>query len=638
MAQDSEYYQILFLPMNVSIRVGKDTSILEAIEEADLSINTECGGYGSCGKCKVKIVKGNFKKQSHIEISEDELKNNIQLACLTEITDDLVVDISEQEEPGTSNLIQKDAVLYTNTFVKDFTSFGFNHKPLSENLSLKIEQPNIENNTDDYDRIKRSLKSMKSCDTLTCSAGVLKKIPDEIRKKNGEITLAFSDHNNSIEILDISVSRKTEYGIAIDVGTTTIAVLLVDLSDGRIIAEKSDYNKQIVYGSDVINRIIFAAKRGGLKKLQSNVLSGIISLIDDIIQEIEIERSVITSSAIAGNTTMQHLLLGMNPKYIREEPYVPAVLNFPRFKAEELMLAINPNGVVYITPGISSYVGGDITAGVLAAGINRSKELTLYIDLGTNGEIVLGNSDWMTACACSAGPAFEGGGLRCGMRAAQGAINKINIDRDTGSVEYSVIGDGKPKGICGSAVIDIISNLYFSGIINQKGKFNFDIDNERLRKGNSYNEFVLVAADDTLTCEDIVVTEQDLDNLIRTKGAVWAGISTLLKAVNIKPTDIDRIIIAGAFGNYINIENAILIGMLPDLPVNKFSFIGNGSLQGTALALVSDEIRNEIDEISGKITSLELSTISGYMEEFVASLFIPHTHSEQFPSLSLIHI
>ncbi len=630
----SEFFNIKFLPENVSINVKKGTTIFEAAEEAGLSINTECGGYGRCGKCKVKIIKGSIKKYKHRELSDEEIKNNIQLACFSKIDDDFEVYIPKKKELEAFMSAQTQKILYKNEFIKDSAPFAFNYKPLSEKMTLTIDSPHIDHNPDDFNRIKMKLGRLRSVNDIRCPISVLKKLPDEIRKKEGTITLTISESRDLLDIINISSYSKEEYnyGLAVDVGTTSVAVMLVNLGDGKVVSEKSEYNRQILYGPDVINRIIYASKKGGLEKLRDKVLSTINNLIDSILKETGIERHFINSCSISGNTTMQHLLLGINPKYIREEPYVPAVLHFPNLRADDVMLNINPNGIVYITPGVASYVGGDITAGILRAGINRSKELTLYIDLGTNGEIVLGNSDWMTACACSAGPAFEGGGLKCGMRAETGAIEKIKINQKTGFVEYKVVGGGKPKGICGSAVIDIISELYFSDNINQKGKFNFESKNKRFRKKKTYNEFVIVYATETLMGEDIVITEPDLDSLIRTKGAVWAGISTLLKAVDIKHTDIDRVIIAGTFGYYINIENAILIGMMPDIPIEKFSFIGNGSLQGAALTLISNELRSEIEEISKKITNFELSSTPGYMEEFIASLFIPHTEIQLFPS------
>ncbi len=634
MIKNSEFVEIKFLPDNVSIRVKKGTTILQAAEKAELSVNTECGGYGSCGKCKVKIISGSFEKHKHIELSDEEIKQHIQLACLTEIFDNIECLILKQAEFEVSRSSLREKSLYKREFIKDSVPFTFKYKSLLEKITFKVDNPDIEHNPDDFERIKMKLIDLYGAVDIRCPISLLKRIPGELRKKDGLISLDILKSGSSMEIIQTTASRekKYDYGFAVDIGTTTVAVQLVNLIEGKIISEKSEYNRQILYGADIISRIVYAMKNGGLEKLRTKVLSTINNLIDDILNETGVEKKSVDYCSIAGNTTMQHLLLGINPRYIREEPYVPAVLHFPKFKAEDLKLNINPNGIVYITPGVSSYVGGDITAGILQSGINRSKILSLYVDLGTNGEIVLGNSEWMTACACSAGPAFEGGGLKCGMRAEQGAVEKINFDKNARYIKYEVIGGSKPKGICGSAIIDIISGLYFSDIINQKGKFNFESENKRLRKGENYSEFVLIYGNETSTGDDIVITEQDLDNLLRTKGAIWAGISTLLKAVDIKSSDIEKIIIAGAFGNYINIENAILIGMLPDVEIEKFHFSGNGSLKGAALTLISEEMRIEIEEISRKITNFELSSTHGYMEEFIASLFIPHTEAELFPS------
>ncbi|MFC1726753.1 ASKHA domain-containing protein [candidate division KSB1 bacterium] len=634
MPENSKFFTIKFLPDNLFVKVKKGTTILEAAGKAGLAINTECGGTGVCGKCKVKILKGHFKKHKHIELSVDEIDENIQLACLCKITGDMEVEIKSVPEPLIKAAVRKEKVHLQKKFVKDYLPYTFNFQPIVQRLDLNIDKPTLDNNASDFDRVISELKRKRKKVEITCPVPVLAKLPAEIRKKDGSITVYACEEQNSINIVDIIPQGKKNrnFGLAVDIGTTSAAVALIDLEEGKIVSERSEYNRQISYGPDIIHRIVFASKGDGLKKLRTKVLDTINDLTDSILKEVKTDKNSVYSCSISGNTTMQHLFLGINPKYIREEPYVPAVLHFPLFKAGDLNLNMNPEGIVYMTPGVSSYVGGDITAGVLKSGINRSSKLTLFIDLGTNGEIVLGNFDWMTGCACSAGPAFEGGGLKCGMRASTGAIEKIKIDAKSGDVKYNVIGGGKPKGICGSAVIDLLAGLYFANIINQKGRFNSDFKTAGLRKGKSGAEFVLVDKKMTETGEDLVITERDLDNIIRTKGAIWAGISTLLKAVHIKPFEIEEIIIAGAFGSYINVENVVLIGMLPDLPLDRFSFTGNASLHGAALALVSNEMRNEIEEISNKITNFELSATPGYMDEFIASLFIPHTDAELFPA------
>ncbi|MCL5019327.1 MAG: ASKHA domain-containing protein [Patescibacteria group bacterium] len=634
MDEETELFTIRILSDTITISVKKGSTLLEGIEKAGISLNAECGGDGSCGKCRVQIVSGNVQKHHHLKLSETDVHNNIQLACLTTVLDNLEIYIPDDVRiKFDQNVLGERRVLKFDS-VKDTVSYPFNEKSLTEKITITADPPTLEHNPDDFERIKTKLEFHYVVENIKCSPGILKLLPEEIRKQNGLIDITLCTNKANTEIINIASANneKRNFGLAIDIGTTTIAVQLINLCDGKILCETTEYNSQIMYGADIISRIIYSLKDHGLEKLRSKVLSTINTLIETIVAEIGINSADITCCSIAGNTTMQHLLLGITPRYIREEPYVPAVLHFSHFAAHDLSLHINPNAIVYLTPGVGSYVGGDITAGVLQSGMNRSKELTLFVDLGTNAEIILGNSEWMSACACSAGPAFEGGGVKCGMRAMSGAIGKIQIDKSTGELVYDVINGDKPKGICGSAMIDLLAHLYFSHCINQKGKFIAEKENKRIRKYKNHFEYVIAYAPETAHGEDIVITTHDIDNLIRTKGAIWAGIATLLKAVEIKPSDIQRIIIAGAFGNYINIEHAIVIGMLPDVPVEKYSFIGNSSLHGAALTLISDDMRNEIEEISRKITNFELSVTPGYMDEFIASLFIPHTHKELFPS------
>jgi uncharacterized 2Fe-2S/4Fe-4S cluster protein (DUF4445 family) len=356
------------------------------------------------------------------------------------------------------------------------------------------------------------------------------------------------------------------------------------------------------------------------------------SLISRLTKEVNATREQIVAAVVAGNATMEHLFLGIEPRYIREEPYTPAVTRFPKLSAAEVGLGIMPHAPVLISPSVASYVGGDITAGLLAAGVHRDERLSLYVDLGTNGEVALGNRDWLTACACSAGPAFEGSGVRCGMRALPGAIDQVRAD-EKGNLVFRIIGGGSPMGICGSGLIDLLATLRATDLIDARGKFNRDADPGRIRVIGRRAELLLVDAGETEGSGEIAIGETDLDNLIRTKGAIFAGILTLLKGVGLELSAIERVVIAGGFGRYLDVESAIRIGMLPDLPRDRYEYIGNGSLRGAGLALLSSQLRRELDEISRRITYFELSTWPGYMDEFMAALFLPHTNAELFPSL-----
>ncbi len=634
MNQSNNNLSIELLPENIIQKVRKGTTLFDTLEEAGIQLVTDCGGDGTCGKCKVKIVKGNFMPHKHVELNEDDIKNNIQLACLISVENDLQIYVPNSVRLNRYEIKneKKTCIGYGNVFKT--IPFTVSFTPLCYKKTLSFDPPTINNNSADLERIKLKLCSETGKKDIHCSLSTIEKIPDTARESGNNVEIHLYEEKNTIDIIEISgnIENTACCGLAVDIGTTTAAIQLINNEDGSIIAEKSVYNQQMSYGADVITRIIFAAKKNGLQRMREKIVATVNNLIELLLAETNINQKFIHSCSISGNTTMQHLFFGINPKYIREAPYVPAVLNYPRLNGKDTRLHINPHAPVYVTPGISSYVGGDITAGVLYSGMNRSKKLTLLVDLGTNGEIVLGNSEWMTACACSAGPAFEGSGIKCGMRAVPGAIDKIYYGKNQKELDYSVLGGNKPEGVCGSAMIDLLAGLYFTGIIDQKGNILEDKNNRILRKCQKKYEFVIVNGKETAHGNDIILQQADIDNLIRTKGAIWAGITTLLQAVEIQPSEIERVVVAGSFGHYINCENAILIGMFPDIPVDKFEFIGNASLYGAAMTLISSDLRNEIEKISRKITNVELSAYPGYMDEFVASLFIPHTESGQFPS------
>ncbi len=367
-------------------------------------------------------------------------------------------------------------------------------------------------------------------------------------------------------------TRNKHYALAIDVGTTTVCAQLLDLNRGKILADTIVFNKQISYGADVITRIAYTQKPGGLTKLQEVVVASINEVIDNLLANSHIDRKDIGHITVAGNTTMQQILLGLDPKYIRLAPYTPTANFLPLVKANSLGIKVAEYVYVYTFPSVSSYVGGDIVSGVIAAGVHQRKKLTFYMDIGTNGEIVIGNSDWMVTASCSAGPAFEGGGIKFGMVAMSGAIQDFSIDRITLEPTIKTIGDAKPKGICGSGLINTIAELLEAGVIGQNGKFNTNLHSPRIREGSDNYEYVLAWAPETQIGQDIVITEVDIDNLIRAKAAMYAGCHTLSRCVNINCSDFEQVILAGNFGNSLNIEKAITIGLLPDIPERQICF------------------------------------------------------------------
>ena len=437
------------------------------------------------------------------------------------------------------------------------------------------------------------------------------------------------------ELFDSGISRgcgEKGIGVAVDIGTTTVTAAMLDLESGEVISKGSLGNGQIKYGADVINRIIQASKPGGKEKLRRAVLDEtVLPIFSRMCVEADISPEAISRVVIAGNTTMEHLFVGADADSIRLEPYVPEFLELTGQTAAMLDISAAPEAPVIFAPNVGSYVGGDITAGVLASrlwAVSADKQ-TLFIDLGTNGEMALGNSEYMLCCACSAGPAFEGGDISCGMRATSGAVDEVSIDAETLEPSLSVIGGGKPAGLCGSGLIAVISELFRCGALSPKGRF--IRDDPRIRHddygGASY---VLAFASESATGHDIELDESDIDNFIRAKAAIFSAIRTMLKSIDLTPGDIDNIILAGGIGSGINIEKAISIGMLPNIPRGKYSYIGNSSLTGACAMLLSDEAAEKVFEIGRNMTYIELSSEAGYMDEFVAACFLPHTDASLF--------
>jgi uncharacterized 2Fe-2S/4Fe-4S cluster protein (DUF4445 family) len=428
-------------------------------------------------------------------------------------------------------------------------------------------------------------------------------------------------------------TREKYYSLAFDIGTTTVCGQLLDLNRGRVIAEGIEYNRQISYGEDVITRIAYCQRPGGLKKLQRAVVDSINGVINDILTKSRVDIKYVGHMIAAGNSTMTEILFGLNPKNIRLAPYTPVANFIPPVEAESLGIKVKDRVYLFAFPMVASYVGGDIVSGIVGSGVHQRKTLTLFIDIGTNGEIVIGNSEWMATAACSAGPAFEGGGIKHGMVASSGAIESFAINTSTLEPEIGTIDEAEPKGICGSGLINIVADLLEAGAIDQRGKFDQNLPTKRIREGTDDGEYVLAWAKETQTGKDIVITEVDIDNLMRAKGAVYAGYQTLSKNVGVSPSEIGQVIIAGAFGSHIDIEKAITIGLLPDLPDDRFIFIGNGSLLGARLTSFSTDLLDDARKVANMMTNFELSENADFMNNYVAALFLPHTNTDEFPSV-----
>jgi uncharacterized 2Fe-2S/4Fe-4S cluster protein (DUF4445 family) len=631
---------VRFLPDNITVTVEQGDNLLSAAAAAGVYISAYCGGDGVCGKCRVHVDQGEVYSDRST-LKKEEWDRGMRLACQSSVKTDLVVTIPERTTEGRKALKGKPKTTRTISARSLEKLIGtWRVDPPVTKLYLELNPPTMQDNISDMQRVMRGFKSARpgELEPTYDHPELIRVLPEVLRESDWKVTLLLLHGKREEEpdrIIDVEPGDTTSrlYGLAVDIGTTTCSGVLIDLNTGEVIAESSGYNAQIRYGEDVISRIIYASRAGGLRALQDKVVATINGIIDDICRNMIISPADISYIMAAGNTVMSHLLLGLDPRYIREAPYVPSVSQFPLTKAAGLGIHAHPSVRLFLYPCISSYVGGDIVSGVHACQMAKSEEISLFIDIGTNGEIVVGNRDWMVCAACSAGPAFEGGGIRFGMRASSGAIENFHIHPETYDPMIITIGRIKPSGICGSGLISIVSELLESRVIDQQGKFNRNLDHPRIREGDDGWEYVLAWSQDSLIGEDIVITEVDLDNLMRAKGAMYAGYQTLLGSVGLGFDDLERVILAGNFGAFIDLERAICIGLLPDIDRERFFYLGNASLLGCQISLTDVQRFRERVKVRQLITNMELSEHPDFMTHYMASLFLPHTDMSLFPSV-----
>ncbi len=619
--------------MDIRITDGKRVyagiyeSIYQALKNNAIYLVASCGGKGVCGKCRVKALEGKIRIESIGKLRKKDIDKRIVLACQTYPEEDIIIEIPEESKLVIGDKI---AVSKSKELIEFLLSVEKGLSPAVRRVDLTLTPPTIQDNQSDLERLKKTLVD-KGIHDMEFSHGFLAKMGDALRNADWKVSLAYTENFEAISLSPAEVRNR--FGIAVDIGTTTVVLYLVDYSDGRLVDVGMTYNSQIRFGDDVITRIVYATEANGISDLRNAVINDINDMLLPIMEKHDIKREDIDSVVIAGNTTMLHLFWGLNPSSIREEPYIPTLNAFPSWRAGTAKIKINPQAPVYTLPCVASYVGGDIVAGVLASKMHMNSEVSLFMDIGTNGEIVIGNNEWLITAACSAGPCFEGSGIRHGMRATEGAVESVKINPSNFETEFGVIGKTQPTGICGSGMIDAISELFFSGVIDQKGKFAKDLKTDRIRIEDEGPEFILYRGE----MKDIVLTEVDIENIIRAKAAIYAGVSLLLKEVGLELDIIKRVYIAGGFGNYLDIEKAVMIGMLPDLPHGKFSFIGNTSIAGAYLCLLSEKMRKEAEEISKKMTYIELSVSRGFMDEYLSALFLPHTNINLFPTVKNLY-
>ncbi len=616
---------VTFLPGFQKIEVREGESILTAAQKAGLSVNVVCGGIGKCGKCIMFLKSGraDFDRERYKEFfTSSEIEAGACLACKTYVIDDCQI------------LVPERALIQAQQILMDTLGQTVDLRPPVWKFYLELSPPTLDNPITDLDRLLAGVHESGGPieKRIYAPLELLRCIPAILRESGWNVTATIALVPGGYRLINLEKGNTTRkmYGVAIDLGTTTIVAFLRDLTTGQIMGVTSNYNRQISCGEDILSRVNYG-KRGGFQKLQALAAESINLAIEKAANDVGVDTDDIYEVVIAGNTIMTHILMGINPSYMIKEPYVPVVRRALSTSASRIGLSVRPNGGVFIFPAVSDFIGGDIIADILASGMTQSSDISLMIDIGTNFEIVLGNNDWIFACAGAAGPALEGGEVLFGMRANPGAIEKITIDPSTLEPTIHTINNQDPEGICGSGLIDILAELLRACVIDRNGRINTAIKNPRIRQGSYYPEYVIVFKEKTGIKKDIVITENDIKNLIMSKASTLAACTILMNQAGITRMDIKTLYFAGGFGNYINKDNAVTIGLIPEVPIDTIKNLGNGAVEGANMALLDRKTRKVLDEIAEKIGYIELNAEPSFMDEYTRSAFLPHTDLSLFP-------
>ena len=624
----------------VIIECNQGDNLLELARRGNVAIDAPCSGNGSCGKCRVKLLEGEVDTIPSRHITAEEFEAGWRLSCNCKVQSDCVVFVPDiasayQSRMKTADLSSPKEIAIFEECQANLRESGIEFSNNFRSVVVEMEEPTLDDTMPDNERLTWAIQSALGVENVKIPFSVMVKLASTLRLNHFHVCVKGELQGDTFLCMEVCEAADTAIvGCAIDIGTTTVTMVLTDLTTGKLLAKGSSGNGQIRYGADVINRIIEQGRTGGKKKLQDAIVKETLNpIFANLCRTAGISARSILRLCVAANTTMNHLFVGVDAESVRMEPYIPSFFAWEGMLAGDLKLPANPLAPVIIAPNIGSYVGGDITAGTLATGLWDSDEMSLFIDLGTNGELVFGNRDFMMSCACSAGPAFEGGDISCGMRATDGAIEACVIDKETMEPTLTIVGeDGqKPVGICGSGIIDIISELFRCSIINARGLFDREGDRVK-RDAHGMGRYVLATAEESETGREISINEVDIDNFIRAKGAIFSAIDTMLQSVDMTPECIDKVYVAGGIGSGINMRNSVNIGMLPDVELEKYQYIGNSSLTGSYAMVMSDEAKNKCTELGANMTYLELSTYPGYMDSFVAACFLPHTNASLFPN------
>ena len=626
---------VTFQPAGITVDAAPGTLLAEAARAAGLPAELPCGGRGVCGKCLALVTEGAVDFADNGAMPHGLAGQGWVLICRAKLLDGPVtvrLSAGVEREKGQFSKANDDRLLVDEALLPG----GGDIDPPVRKVCIAVPAPAPGDGLSDYDRLTRALSAVTGLKDADIPLPLLRALPEALRERDGAVTVAYSQAGGFVRLvaLEPGDTAGESWGIAVDVGTTTVAVQLTDLTTGAALASRTAYNAQIECGLDVISRINYAKKPERLNELRDRILGTVNKLTAQLSDSCSVDMGRILAASVAGNTTMTHLLLGIPPEYIRLDPYVPTVHAVPACTAQAVGLDICSHAPVLLAPSVGSYVGGDITSGLLCTSLStETDEICLFIDIGTNGELVLGNGEFLMGCACSAGPAFEGGGIDSGMRASQGAIEWVDVDRETGLPAIQVIGGGKPAGICGSGMISLIANLFEAGWLDAGGRLDRTRPCPAIETQGRSARYVLAPAEATAGGRSVAIGEADIDNLIRAKAAIFSACRVMLRKIGMGFEDLSCVYIAGGFGRYLDVDCARQIGLIPGLPRERFRYIGNSSLLGAAMALVSARHRQKVRELAGRITYIDLGAEPEYMDEYTAALFLPHTDVGLFENM-----
>ena len=629
----------------VQIECNAGDNLLELARRANVAIDAPCSGNGSCGKCRVKLIEGALETIQSRHITDEEYEAGWRLSCNSKVLSDCTVFVPDiasayQSRMKTADLSSPKEIAIFENAKADLMDSGIEFTNDFLALDVVMDAPTLDDTMPDNERLTWGIKAQLEVEQVHIPFAVMVKLAHTLREHDFHVCVKGRHDGDTFYCMEICDPADTAIvGCAIDIGTTTVTMVLTDLTSGKLLAKGSSGNGQIRYGADVINRIIQQGRPGGKKKLQDAIIKETLTpIIASLCKSAGISARSILRLAIGANTTMNHLLLGVDAEPVRMEPYIPSFFGWEGLLAGDLKLPANPLAPVVIAPNIGSYVGGDITAGTLAAGIWDKDEMSLFIDLGTNGELVFGNRDFLMSCACSAGPAFEGGDISCGMRATDGAIEACVIDKETMEPTLTIVGEKgqKPVGICGSGIIDLLAQMRLNGWINIAGELDPKASH-RIVYLPEEGQYAAVYAweNESATGEMLCFSQRDIHQYLDTKAAAYTMIDCILDTAGVTERDIHKLYLSGAFPAHSDLESAIAIGIFPDLPREKYALVKNSSLDGARKLLLDRGLLAEAKDLAENTYCVQFASVPDFLVRMQAAKFIPHTDMARFPSVKV---